>query len=70
MDSTGPKWVPGSAEERKFYDGLFQMADVTKTGKLAGQPAVAFLGRSGLAMPVLKQVQEWTQPLHFLKFEE
>lgn len=54
-----PIWSPGSNEERKFYDGLFQLADVTNTGKLAGQLAVAFLGRSDLAMPILKQVREY-----------
>lgn len=49
-------WVPSGAEERGYYDRLFQLADVSNTGKLAGQSAVLFLARSGLAFPILKQV--------------
>lgn len=50
-------WVPSGAEERSYYDRLFQLADVSNTGKLAGQGAVLFLARSGLAFPILKQVR-------------
>ena len=49
-------WVPSGAEERGYYDRLFQLADVSNTGKLAGQSAVLFLARSGLSFPILKQV--------------
>lgn len=49
-------WVPSGAEERGYYDRLFQLADVSNTGKLAGQSAVLFLARSALAFPILKQV--------------
>lgn len=49
-------WVPSGAEERGYYDRLFQLADVSNNGKLAGQSAVVFLARSGLAFPILKQV--------------
>lgn len=64
-----PIWSPGSNDERNFYDNLFHLADVTNTGKLAGQPAVAFLGRSGLTMPILKQVRDYFQSVGFTQIE-
>lgn len=49
------KWTPSSFEERNYYDRLFQLADGSGTGTLAGQPAATFFGKSGLAIPTLKQ---------------
>lgn len=49
-------WTPTSAEERSYYDRLFQLADAANVGRLAGQAAVTFLARSGLPFPILKQV--------------
>lgn len=54
MDSAA-KWTPSSFEERNYYDRLFQLADGSSTGKLAGRLAVTFLGKSGLAISTLKQ---------------
>lgn len=57
MEKSPPRWTPSSFEERNYYDGLFQLADGSSNGKLAGQPAVAFLEKSGLAISILKQVK-------------
>lgn len=48
--------MPDSAQERHFYDTLFQLADAMNTGRLAGQAAVDFLLKSGLSLPILKKV--------------
>ncbi len=50
-------WTPASAEERSYYDRLFQLADVSNTGKLLGESVVSFLAKSSLPFPVLKEVR-------------
>lgn len=53
------KWTPSSPEERSYYDRLFMLADASKVGRLAGQSAVGFLGKSGLPFPILKEVSSF-----------
>lgn len=50
------RWAPSSPEERSYYDKLFVLADASKVGRLAGQSAVGFLGKSSLPFPILKEV--------------
>lgn len=51
-------WTPASAEEKVYYDGLFQLADVSNAGKLLGESVVSFLAKSSLPFPVLKEVSK------------
>lgn len=51
-------WIPSTAQEKLYYDKLFQIADgLHGVGRLAGQPAVAFLAKSDLDFPTLKKVK-------------
>ncbi|CAJ1956521.1 unnamed protein product [Cylindrotheca closterium] len=45
-------------QERAYYEGLFQAADVKKTNNIGGGEAVQFFSRSKLPMEVLKNI--WT----------
>jgi len=45
-------------QERAYYEGLFQAADVKRTNNIGGGEAVQFFSRSKLPMEVLKNI--WT----------
>lgn len=48
--------MPSSAEEKAYYDALFQVADTAGTGQIQGLQAVTFFKTSGLDVAVLKHV--------------
>lgn len=50
------KGIDFSRREQECYQLLFAEADPEGSGRLGGQQAVAFLSRSGLAKPALKQI--------------
>ncbi|CAM9626673.1 unnamed protein product [Ectocarpus sp. 12 AP-2014] len=56
MTAIDVRWTPSSAEEKNYYDRLFQLADTSGAQRLAGSSAVTFLQASGLPFPLLKQI--------------
>ncbi len=54
-DSATGAFSPGPVDGA-YYEALFAKADVTGSNALGGAEAVKFLSRSGLPVPVLKQV--------------
>lgn len=63
MAAMDVRWTPSSAEEKNYYDRLFQLADTSGARRLAGSSAVTFLQASGLPFPLLKQVKNLTTPM-------
>ena len=51
----GGVWTP-SPEEAPYLDALWTIADADKTGKIAGQAAVAFFKLSGQPVTILREV--------------
>ena len=49
-------YIPRDGVERKYFDLLFDEADVTKCGFIEGRDAVSFLLRSGIDIAVLREI--------------
>mmetsp|Transcript_25196 Transcript_25196/g.38075 ORF Transcript_25196/g.38075 Transcript_25196/m.38075 type:complete len:985 (-) Transcript_25196:86-3040(-) len=57
MEKPQISYVP-AAHEQQYYEGLYQMADTSRTGNIGGAEAVAFFSRSRLQVDTLKNI--WT----------
>ena len=49
-------WYPKLEFELKYYEELFSIADVNKTGFIQGKEAVVFFSRSNLDKSILREV--------------
>ena len=54
-EAAGPAWSP-SPTEAEYYQSLFQIADISNSGRIAGRDAVNFFQKSGLDFTVLKDI--------------
>jgi hypothetical protein len=55
-------YYPQNVAELTVFDGLWKIASVDQSGRLGGREAVDLLRKSGLEVPVLREIWAVTTP--------